>query len=61
MNETKFFRRQFLSRATSTGGWGFAQFKDGKPDSTAALQTCYACHTLVRANDFVFTHYAATP
>jgi hypothetical protein len=45
----------------STGGWGFSQFKNGKPDPTAALQTCYACHTLVRSNDFVFTHYAPTP
>lgn len=45
----------------STGGWGFAQFKNGRPDPTAALQTCYACHTLVKTNDFVFTEYARTP
>jgi len=28
----------------ATGGWGFAQFKDGKPDATAALKTCFPCH-----------------
>ncbi len=48
-------------RYATTGGWGFAQFKDSKPDPTAALRTCYACHTLVAAHDFVFTHYASTP
>jgi hypothetical protein len=42
----------------ATGGWGFAQFKDGKPDATAALKTCFPCHEPVKARDFVFTHYA---
>src|SRR6202790_384905 len=29
----------------STGGWGFAQFKDGKPDADEAmLKTCFPCH-----------------
>src|SRR5262247_757012 len=28
----------------ATGGWGFAQFTDGKPDSEALHQTCFACH-----------------
>jgi Cytochrome P460 len=42
----------------STGGWGFAQFKDGKPDATAALKTCFPCHEPVKARDFVFTQYA---
>jgi hypothetical protein len=45
----------------STGGWGFAQFKDGKPANAAVQATCFPCHALVKANDFVFTHYAATP
>jgi len=45
----------------STGGWGFAQFKDGKPADTAVQATCFPCHALIKANDFVFTHYAATP
>jgi hypothetical protein len=42
----------------TTGGWGFAQFKDGKPDATAALKTCFPCHEPVKARDFVFTRYA---
>ena len=42
----------------ATGGWGFAQFKDGKPDASAALQTCFPCHKPVKARDFVFTKYA---
>ena len=42
----------------ATGGWGFAQFKDGKPDATAALTTCFPCHEPVKARDFVFTLYA---
>jgi hypothetical protein len=42
----------------TTGGWGFAQFKDGKPDPSAALKTCFPCHEPVKARDFVFTRYA---
>ncbi len=42
----------------ATGGWGFAQFKDGKPDAAAKLETCFPCHVPVKARDFVFTHYA---
>ena len=42
----------------ATGGWGFAQFKDGKPADAALLKTCFPCHEPVTARDFVFTHYA---
>jgi hypothetical protein len=42
----------------ATGGWGFAQFKDGKPDHAAALKTCFPCHEPIKARDFVFTNYA---
>jgi cytochrome P460 len=42
----------------ATGGWGFAQFKDGKPADEALLKTCFPCHEPVRARDFVFTRYA---
>jgi len=45
----------------TTGGWGFAQFKDGKPDDKADLKTCFPCHEPVKARDFVFTRYAPTP
>ena len=30
----------------STGGWGFAQFKDGKADGKADLKTCFPCTCL---------------
>ena len=42
----------------ATGGWGFAQFKDGKPDEKADLKTCFPCHEPVKARDFVFARYA---
>jgi len=42
----------------ATGDWGFAQFKDGKPDATAALKSCFPCHEPVKARDFIFTRYA---
>jgi Cytochrome P460 len=41
-----------------TGGWGFAQFNDGKPVAAAQLTACFACHVPVKARDFVFTRYA---
>ncbi len=46
------------NKYAATGGWGFAQFKDGKPDQAAALKTCLPCHEPAKAHDFVFTHYA---
>ena len=42
----------------STGGWGFAQFKDGKPADEAVHKTCFPCHQLAKARDLVFTRYA---
>jgi hypothetical protein len=42
----------------ATGGWGFAQFKDGKPADASLLKTCFPCHVPVKARDFVFTRYA---
>ena len=42
----------------STGGWGFAQFDDGKAADAAMQNTCFPCHSTVKARDFVFTHYA---
>lgn len=41
-----------------TGGWGFAQFTDGKPAGEARIKTCYSCHVPAKANDYVFTRYA---
>jgi hypothetical protein len=42
----------------SSGGWGFAQFNDGKPADEAVHNTCFSCHAIVEARDFVFARYA---
>jgi Cytochrome P460 len=42
----------------STGGWGFAQFNDGKPADEEVHNTCFSCHGAVKARDFVFARYA---
>jgi hypothetical protein len=42
----------------ATGGWGFGDFKDGKPSDEALHEKCFACHIPAKANDYVFTHYA---
>ena len=45
----------------ATGGWGFADFKNGKPGDKALHETCFPCHEPAKAHDFVFAHYAPTP
>jgi hypothetical protein len=45
----------------ATGGWGFADFKDGKPQDRALHEACFPCHEPAKAHDFVFAHYAPTP
>jgi hypothetical protein len=50
-------------RYADTGGWAWAQFTyDAPSDSLKPVGTgvaCgYACHTKVKARDYVFTHYA---
>jgi hypothetical protein len=42
----------------STGGWGFAQFDDGKPASEAVHNNCFPCHVPAKDRDYVFTRYA---
>jgi hypothetical protein len=42
----------------STGGWGYAQFDDGKPADEMIIASCFACHEGIKDRDFVFTHYA---
>jgi Cytochrome P460 len=41
-----------------TGGWGFAQFTNGKPAGEATIKACFACHVPAKARDYVFTRYA---
>lgn len=46
-------------RYASTGGWGYAQFDEGKRvRDTEMLQSCFICHQAVKDWDFVFTRYA---
>src|SRR5277367_6074340 len=42
----------------ATGGWGFGDFKDGKPSDEAMHKTCFSCHEPAKDRDFVFTRYA---
>src|SRR5262245_18520773 len=45
----------------ATGGWGFADFKNGKPGNQALHETCFPCHQPAKDRDYVFTRYAPTP
>jgi len=45
----------------ATGGWGFADFKNGKPGDKALHEACFPCHEPAKAHDFVFARYAPTP
>ena len=56
-NGVQFMVKDSKKYAT-TGGWGFAQFDDGKPIDDAMLKSCFACHRAVQARDLVFTRYS---
>jgi hypothetical protein len=43
---------------TASGGWGYAEFIDGKPADEAVHKTCFPCHEPAKDKDYVFTHYA---
>jgi hypothetical protein len=45
----------------ATGGWGFADFKNGKPGDEALHKTCFPCHQPAKDRDYVFTRYAPAP
>jgi hypothetical protein len=45
----------------ASGGWGFADFKNGKPGDEALHKTCFPCHAPAQDRDYVFARYAATP
>lgn len=53
----QFMVKDSIKYAT-TGGWGFAQFKDGKSAEEATIKTCFSCHEPFKAGDFVFSHYS---
>lgn len=46
------------TKYAATGGWGFAQFNDGKAIDSGGLSGCFACHVPVKDRDFIFTKYA---
>ncbi len=46
-------------RYTTTGGWGYGQFEDNKPNpSDSLMNACFACHSKVAFSDLVFSHYS---
>ncbi len=45
-------------RYAATGGWGFADFTNGKPGNEALHKTCFPCHQPAKDRDYVFTRYA---
>jgi Cytochrome P460 len=49
------------AKYASTGGWGYAQFKEGKPAEEALHKTCFPCHEPIKDRDFIFTHYSPSP
>jgi Cytochrome P460 len=42
----------------ASGGWGFADFKDGKAGDKALHETCFPCHAPAKDRDYVFARYA---
>ena len=49
------------TKYAATGGWGFADFTNGRPGGEALHKMCFPCHQPAKDHDFVFTHYAPTP
>ena len=53
-------------RFPKTNGWGYATFQydaasdtwKAKGDNADFVNACHGCHTIVKARDWVFTHYA---
>jgi hypothetical protein len=45
----------------ASGGWGYADFVHGKPNSEEVHEKCFPCHQPAKDRDYVFTRYAPTP
>lgn len=45
----------------ASGGWGYADFTNGKPGGEALHEKCFPYHLPAKDRDYVFTHYAPTP
>jgi hypothetical protein len=50
-----------LKKYAASGGWGYADFTNGKPGNEALHEKCFPCHLPAKDRDYVFTHYAPTP
>lgn len=65
----EFVQAEFMikdaKKYAATGGWGFARWKgmDQKPYGQDAkfVQECFACHTPVKEQDYVFTRPVVMP
>jgi hypothetical protein len=42
----------------ASGGWGYAEFINGKPADEAVHKTCFPCHEPAKDKDYVFSYYA---
>jgi hypothetical protein len=42
----------------ATGGWGYADFTNGRPGNEALHKTCFPCPEPAKDRDYVFTRYA---
>ena len=45
----------------ASGGWGYADFTNGKPGDEALHRACFPCHVPAKDRDYVYTRYAPTP
>jgi hypothetical protein len=45
----------------ASGGWGYADFTNGKPGDQALHEKCFPCHLPAKDRDYVFSRYAPTP
>lgn len=47
-------------RYASTGGWGYAHFDERtqKPAEKAVQESCFPCHSAIKARDYVFARYS---
>jgi hypothetical protein len=45
----------------ASGGWGYADFTNGRPGNEALHEKCFPCHLPAKDRDYVFTRYAPTP
>ena len=46
------------TKYSSTGGWSFVQFNDGKLGDPAGFAACFPCHVPVQGRDYVFNRYS---